>query len=164
MSNMYDNMVAITSSINLKQIGGGYTEKAPKFINKTITENNTYTAKTDGADGYSSVTVDVSGGGPTPETFEVEFSITDLKNITANKTYDEALAAMNADKQLNAIFTTVPEGYTITMSGIPYKMHIKTNGEADYIVIPLQVAAQEQEVGMIMLWKEDNTIVMGSYD
>ena len=35
----------------------------PTLIEKTITENGTYAAEDDNADGYSSVTVDVSGGG-----------------------------------------------------------------------------------------------------
>ena len=35
----------------------------PTLIEKTITENGTYDASDDEADGYSSVTVDVSGGG-----------------------------------------------------------------------------------------------------
>lgn len=38
--------------------GGGST-----LITKTITENGTYAAFSDNADGYSSVTVDVAGGG-----------------------------------------------------------------------------------------------------
>lgn len=35
----------------------------PTFITKSITENGTYNASSDSADGYSSVTVNVSGGG-----------------------------------------------------------------------------------------------------
>jgi len=41
---------------------GTYTSPA-KLITKTITENNTYNASDEGANGYSSVTVNVSGGG-----------------------------------------------------------------------------------------------------
>lgn len=41
---------------------GVYTSPA-KLITKTITENNTYNAADEGANGYSSVTVNVEGGG-----------------------------------------------------------------------------------------------------
>lgn len=39
------------------------TNGVPTLINKSITENGTYSASTDGATGYSNVTVNVSGGG-----------------------------------------------------------------------------------------------------
>ena len=35
----------------------------PVLITKTITQNGTYNASSDSADGYSEVTVNVSGGG-----------------------------------------------------------------------------------------------------
>lgn len=38
--------------------------EAPTLITKSITENGTYTAEDDGADGYSEVTVDVPSGIP----------------------------------------------------------------------------------------------------
>ena len=38
-------------------------EKGPTLITKAITQNGTYNASSDNADGYSSVTVNVSGGG-----------------------------------------------------------------------------------------------------
>ena len=48
---------------------GTITPVQPDLITKTITENGTYTASDEGADGYSEVTVNVSGGsgGNTPE-------------------------------------------------------------------------------------------------
>lgn len=39
---------------------------APKLIEKTITENGTYSASDDGADGFSQITVNVEGGGGGP--------------------------------------------------------------------------------------------------
>ena len=45
----------------------------PTLIEKTITANGTYAAEDDGADGYSSVTVDVSSGGT--DVFLFEFTI-----------------------------------------------------------------------------------------
>ena len=40
----------------------------PTLISKSITQNGTYTASSDNADGYSSITVTVSGGGSLPAT------------------------------------------------------------------------------------------------
>ena len=42
--------------------GGG---SAPVLITKNITQNGTYNASADNADGYSQVKVEVSGGGST---------------------------------------------------------------------------------------------------
>lgn len=52
----------ILSYILGKKAGGGGGE-APVLIDKTITENGTYNASDDGANGYKSVTADVSGSG-----------------------------------------------------------------------------------------------------
>lgn len=46
--------------VHLDNEGG---ESAPVLTTKTITANGTYNASSDSADGYSSVTVNVSGGG-----------------------------------------------------------------------------------------------------
>ena len=43
--------------------------KGGDLITKTITENGTYSASDDSADGYSSVTVNVSGGGSLPSAY-----------------------------------------------------------------------------------------------
>lgn len=53
--------------IDVPKVGGGtasfYANGAGTLITKTITENGTYSAEDDDADGYSEVTVNVSGGG-----------------------------------------------------------------------------------------------------
>ena len=46
---------------NIIRIGGG-GGSTPTLITKSITQNGTYYASDDGADGYSSVTVNASGG------------------------------------------------------------------------------------------------------
>lgn len=69
------NVSAVTSSIdanitagNIKDgvsilgVTGNYTGTTPTLTTKTITQNGTYNASSDNADGYSSVTVNVSGG------------------------------------------------------------------------------------------------------
>lgn len=47
---------------NIIRIGGG-SGSTPTLITKSITQNGTYNASSDNADGYSSVVVNVSGGG-----------------------------------------------------------------------------------------------------
>lgn len=54
---------------------GVYTAPA-KLVSKTITENNTYNAIDDNANGYSSVTVNVEGGGGTSDFTTAEVTIT----------------------------------------------------------------------------------------
>lgn len=49
---------------NIIKLGGG-GGSAPVLITKSITQNGTYYASDDNADGYSEVTVAVSGGGVT---------------------------------------------------------------------------------------------------
>lgn len=56
---------------------GGGDAPAPVLIEKSVTANGTYTASSDNADGYSSVTVDVPSDTPTLIT----------KSISANGTY-----------------------------------------------------------------------------
>lgn len=53
---------------------GTYTAPA-KLITKEITENNTYNASDDGANGYSSVTVNVEGGGGSSDFSTAEVTI-----------------------------------------------------------------------------------------
>ena len=70
---------------------------APNLATKDITENGTYNASSDNADGYSSVTVDVSSGG---ETFEVVFTSDGESVTTVNKTYNEIISAINSGKEI----------------------------------------------------------------
>lgn len=50
---------------NIIRLGGGAGGSQPTLITKNITQNGTYNASSDNADGYSSVDVNVSGGGAT---------------------------------------------------------------------------------------------------
>lgn len=65
----------LLSLINAQAIGGGSTP-APVLIDKTITANGEYDPADDDADGYSSVSVEVSGG-----------STLTTKSVTTNGTY-----------------------------------------------------------------------------
>lgn len=60
-----------------------YTSDSPTLITKSITENGTYNAESDNADGYSQVTVNVSGGGgpmmyDTPAKYHQIYSASDI--------------------------------------------------------------------------------------
>ena len=48
---------------NIIRVGGGAGGSQPTLITKSITQNGTYNASSDNADGYSSVEVDVEGSG-----------------------------------------------------------------------------------------------------
>ena len=75
---------------------------SPNLIEKSINENGDYSAKADGADGYSKVTVDVAGGGG--ETFIVEpiypedYDPSDPLEV--NKTLTESIEAFNSNKRV----------------------------------------------------------------
>lgn len=92
-----------------------------KLGTKTITENNTYIALDDELDGYSSVTVNVAA--PTPETFEVEMTITSGEGnsgtFTTSKTLQETIDAIEAGKQIN--FSATFDGKEVNV--ICYGVH-----------------------------------------
>lgn len=95
---------------------------APVLIEKTITENGTYNALSDNADGYSSVTVNVPSGGG--ETFEFSVTVTAEKTgeeqmpatLVSNKTYSEIVSAFNNGDKIKPTITinTIDGGETIT--------------------------------------------------
>lgn len=140
--------------------GGG----SATLIEKSITENGTYNASADNADGYSSVTVDVAGGGG--ETFEVEFSADpETEEITANKTYTQALTAIQNNNIIN--FTVgVPYPY-ITGGCFIYSNPVTKKDDMYFIFIPI-VQAYYDEEGIIsamevILWTETG-ITIRQYD
>ena len=85
---------------------------SPELIKKNITENGTYNASDDGADGYSSVKVNVPSA-PTPETFEVEMTLSDMEITSSSKTYAEVITALNENKVLSISLDT---GETVVLS------------------------------------------------
>lgn len=81
--------------------GGGST-----LITKSITENGTYNARTDNADGYSSVTVNVPSSAPTLETVTKTYTPTEsqqTESVSADAGYD-AIDTVNVT--VNAISPT----------------------------------------------------------
>lgn len=53
----------IKKDVQILGVTGTYEGTTPTLTTKNITQNGTYNASSDNADGYSSVTVNVSGGG-----------------------------------------------------------------------------------------------------
>ena len=61
------------------------------LITKSITQNGTYNASSDSADGYSSVTVNVSGGSPSATQHEIHLEFSDSTDTDIDVYYDDAL-------------------------------------------------------------------------
>lgn len=84
------------------------------LIEKSVTENGEYYAKDDNVDGYSSVAVNVPSA---PETFEVNFSLSDdteSLEFRSTKTYSEIYEAITSGKKVIGSFIT--DGLDITIS------------------------------------------------
>lgn len=61
------------------------------LIPKSITQNGTYDPEDDNADGYSSVTVNVSGGSPSVTQHSIYFEFSDSTSTTIPVYYDDSL-------------------------------------------------------------------------
>jgi len=94
----------------------------PMLIEKTITENGTYNASDDGADGYSSVTVEVPSSGGETFNFSVTLNIEMTgeeeipTTLVSDKTYSEIVSAFNNGDKLVPTVTanTIAGGQTST--------------------------------------------------
>lgn len=84
-----------------------------KVGNKEITENGEYFAKDDNLDGYSSVKVDVSGGGG--EIFEVNVTY-DGETLIFDKTYSQISSAISNGNTIGGTFN-YGEAFTINCIG-----------------------------------------------
>ena len=131
---------AITTSVNDKEVycrdTSTHTIKvehlelgtpAATLTTKSITSNGTYSASSDSADGYSSVTVNVSGGGGTPRTSA------DLTVSGATVTAPAGVYASDASKSVASM--TLPTAASATSSGTS-KATITPSSSAQYINIP----------------------------
>ena len=97
-----ENLTAgnIKKDVTIFGTTGTYEGGSATLITKSITANGTYNASSDNADGYSSVTVNVSGGGGTVEPKDVNFIDYD-GTLVASKTKAE-INAMTSDADLPA--------------------------------------------------------------
>lgn len=87
-----------TTAQAIADLGGG----SPTLITKNITQNGTYNASSDNADGYSSVTVNVSGGGGASVTF------------TPVKVFDETGIGASSWTDTDGLTTMTVDGGTYT--------------------------------------------------
>ena len=162
----YDNQFFQSSMSNLQGSDGDFIKgdsPQSKIIPKTITENGTYDASADDADGYSKVTVDVAGGGG-GETFEVEMTFTaestasETGTATVSKTLAEAIDAIDSGKNLVFTVTFTIGEETGTLPVLGYK---KFTDGMDFIVI---AAARLNGNGVYsVLWGGDATIAYANF-
>lgn len=108
---------------------------APTLIEKSITENGTFNAEDDNADGYSSVTVNVSGGGGgyTPEVrgrWVVPKAVSELDYEIANDSFFSTATGLGATCSLGVLFDEgMPGVKNISSSSI---VALKTSDGAVY--------------------------------
>ncbi len=97
--------------------------RSPRLIGKTVTENGTYFAEDDGADGYDSVTVNVSGaiehwdftsGTPTVGTIRGWHNLT-----VGNVSFDSSGAVFdNTNANIQVPLTMTPRTYEIAVGSM----------------------------------------------
>lgn len=68
---------------NIIRLGGGGSGGSATLITKSITQNGTYSAQDDNADGYSEVSVDVAGGSTSKQVSYLKWKITKLRSVPA---------------------------------------------------------------------------------
>lgn len=121
---------------------------------KTITENDTYIALDDELDGYSSVTVNVSGGG---ETFEVEIDFdSNTEKFVANKTinevdaaYTQGIVSIHYTEAVVALIRSLAEGIVIPDHPVFYAK-AQVDADTSALIAPFGVITSPGlETGMI---------------
>lgn len=106
--------ISISDVSNSTGTTAAITGTVPSYGTKTISQNGTYNASTDGYDGFSSVTVNVSGGGGTPSQTQhsIYFEFSDSTNTTLTGYWDDSFIS-------SAITATTPSTYnnkTVTLA------------------------------------------------
>ena len=128
-----------------------------KLITKTITENDTYNASDDGADGYSSVTVDVAGGS---EAFEVIIEVdNNYSIISISKTFSETLQKINSGDYVKFIVQPT-NGDPILANGYSVLLNSTTH-EFNAILIFLMSGYLDEQIMACQgyKWNSDDTYV-----
>lgn len=115
---------------NKQGSGGG----SATLIEKTITENDTYNASDDGADGYSSVTVNVPSA---PETFDVELTLTvadeSTADVSSSEAFNDVMTAVDNGAKLNLVVTLNDGNATETLSNVMYSKAVY--GSTSYLIV-----------------------------
>lgn len=104
--------ISISDIPNSTGTTGAITGVVPSYGTKTISQNGTYNASTDGYDGFSSVTVNVSGGTPLQTQHTIYFEFSDSTDTTITAYWDGTFIS-------DAITATTPTIYgqkTVTLA------------------------------------------------
>lgn len=108
-------VISISDVSNSTGTTAAITSTVPSYGTKTISQNGTYNASTDGYDGFSSVTVNVSGGGsgtPSQTQHTIYFEFSDNTNTTLTGYWNDSFIS-------SAITATTPSTYnnkTVTLA------------------------------------------------
>lgn len=142
---------------------GTITPVVPTLITKSITENGTYNASSDNADGYSSVTVAVQPNVGT-------------KSITENGTYAASGDSLDGYSSVTVEVPTAPSGMFVmdftnisspfTLNGVSYgSTGAVFDNTSDYIDLPFFHAGMEIEIDVasISLGQNANRRFFSSY-
>lgn len=115
-------------------VTGTYAGNTPTLITKSITANGTYNASSDSADGYSSVTVNVSGGGGGDYPWFGPNTVKDYtKTITINLSNDtswDSWTASTTGTSILAAPTTADFSYSFDLA--EYAITIVTYSIVNY--------------------------------
>ena len=90
-----------------------------QLIEKTITENGTYDAITDGANGYSKVNVNVEGGGGSSDFSTANVTIVNNTDITRD--IEMSILTTLVTRPASYGFAQVVDGDNTTVTAILYK-------------------------------------------
>ena len=105
--------ISVSDIPNSTGTTGAITGIVPSYGTKNISQNGTYNASADGYDGFSSVTVNVSGGGtPSQTQHTIYFEFSDSTNTTLTGYWDDSFIS-------SAITATTPSTYnnkTVTLA------------------------------------------------
>lgn len=140
----YDGYVNTNVSIKVEKVellSGGTT-----LTTKSITQNGTYSASDDNADGYSSVTVNVSGGSPTLQT-KTATPTTSQQTITPDSGYDGL-----SQVTVNAI----PSEYIIPTGNLAITQNGTGIDVAQYSTVSVTVSGGSVNIGTVTTTNSSN--------
>lgn len=128
----------ITGTMTVSQMAGKILDipSGGTLIAKTITQNGTYNASDDNADGYSQVTVDVSGGGghEVQITYEESVNGDNLNVYDGNDTSGKRVASIvsSSDSQ-SELLVNVSSGFLCVKPDMGWIVNYTTSGNINYV-------------------------------
>lgn len=135
---------------NKQGSGGG----SATLIEKTITENDTYNASDDGADGYSSVTVEVPSGS---EALNVTLTVDGAFNVTeASETFSTVFQKVVDGDYVKFTFSIPDEGSSAAAGYFLSQNNMTHENEALMIVFQATIISNKN-AAICIKWYSDNT-------